>query len=37
MQLGTATQSLKFINHRGFVRKVLRVTANGGSTYTDCN
>ena len=26
----TATQSLKFINHRGFVRKV-RVTANGGS------
>ena len=27
---GTATQSLKFINHRGFVRKV-RVTANSGS------
>ena len=27
---GTATQSLKFINHRGFVRKV-RVTQNGGS------
>jgi len=27
---GTVTQSLKFINHRGFVRKV-RVTANGGS------
>ena len=26
----TATQSLKFINHRGFVRKV-RVTNNGGS------
>jgi len=26
----TATQSLKFINHRGFVRKV-RVTQNGGS------
>ena len=28
---GTATQSLKFINHRGFVRKV-RVTQNGGSS-----
>ena len=27
---GTATRSLKFINHRGFVRKV-RVTNNGGS------
>ncbi len=27
---GTATQSLKFINHRGFVRKV-RVDANSGS------
>ena len=27
---GTATQSLKFINHRGFVRKV-RVTNNSGS------
>ena len=27
----TAIQSLKFINHRGFVRKV-RVQANGGST-----
>ena len=28
---GTATQSLKFINHRGFVRKV-RVTQNDGSS-----
>ena len=28
---GTATESLKFINHRGFVRKV-RVSSNGGST-----
>ena len=27
---GTATQSLKFINHRGFVRKV-RVDQNSGS------